>query len=285
MIWLPKASNAFGIQNAFAPEEAVTGFPLLSEAWASVIPVLLPAEVQPLISSINDYVARLGLLMETQRRFVANAAHQLRTPLTLLKTQASFGLREKKAAGKDEALRGLSTTLKHMTRLTNQLLVLARAEPGTNHGARMDIDLVPVLEQVGVEFSALAIAKDMKVLIDHNAPHIITHGNPTLLRELMANLIDNALRYGPPYTRVDVSLQQRTGEVVFFVRDEGPGICAADREKVFERFYRVPGTASEGSGLGLAIVAEIVRSHDGKIELRETPAGSGLEARVTLPGP
>ena len=98
-----------------------------------------PAEVQPLIASVNDYIGRLGLLMETQRRFVANAAHQLRTPLSLLKTQSTYGLREKTLAGKQEALSGITASLDHVSRLTNQLLVLARAEPGTNHGARHDL--------------------------------------------------------------------------------------------------------------------------------------------------
>jgi two-component system sensor histidine kinase TctE len=242
-----------------------------------------PTEVQPLIASVNDYVSRLGLLMETQRRFVANAAHQLRTPLTLLKTQSTYGLREKTLAGKQEALSGLSTTLDHVSRLTNQLLVLARAEPGTNHGARMDTDLVPIVNKLMEDFSNPALDRGIDLGLELGQSQYLVHGNPTLLRELMANLIDNALIHSGTSRVVTVKLATSHGRVTFSVSDTGPGIPEEERGKVFERFYRLPGTKSEGSGLGLAIVAEIVTSHDGTITLNVPAEGKGLVVEVTLP--
>jgi two-component system sensor histidine kinase TctE len=242
-----------------------------------------PAEVQPLISSVNDYVSRLGLLMETQRRFVANAAHQLRTPLTLLKTQSTYGLRENTLAGKQEALKGVANTLEHVSRLTNQLLALARAEPGTNHGARMDTDLVPIIEKLMEDFSASALDREIDLGLELERNACVVYGNPTLLRELMANLIDNALIHSGPASVVTAKLVVARDVVTFSVADTGPGIPPDEREKVFERFYRLPGTKKEGSGLGLAIVAEIVASHNGSISLNTPADGHGLIVDVTLP--
>ena len=242
-----------------------------------------PVEVQPLVTSLNDYIARLSLLMETQRRFVANAAHQLRTPLTLLKTQATFGLREETTTGKDEALNAVTTSLDYLTRLTNQLLVLARAEPGTNHGARVDIDLVPIVRKLMEDFAPVALDRNIDLGIELGDAKVMVHGNPTLLRELMSNLIDNALRYSFTEGVVTVKLSALGTKVIFTVEDSGPGIPPGERDKVFERFYRVHGAISEGSGLGLAIVAEIVASHDGGVALREPESGKGLIVEVTLP--
>jgi two-component system, OmpR family, sensor histidine kinase TctE len=242
-----------------------------------------PVEVQPLVTSLNDYIARLSLLMETQRRFVANAAHQLRTPLTLLKTQATFGLREETTTGKDEALNGVTASLDHLTRLTNQLLVLARAEPGTNHGARVDIDLVPIVQKLMENFAPFALDRNIDLGIELGNAKVVVHGNPTLLRELMSNLIDNALRYSLTDGVVTVKLAALDMKVVFTVEDSGPGIPPGERDRVFERFYRVHGASSEGSGLGLAIVAEIVVSHEGGVALREPESGKGLIVEVTLP--
>eukprot|EP01037_Dinobryon_pediforme_P014293 gene14293-14416_t len=191
-----------------------------------------PAEVQPLIGSINTYVARLNLLMETQRRFVANAAHQIRTPLTLLKTQATFGLREKTLAGKDEALAGLSASLDHLARLTNQLLILARAEPGINHGARANTDLIPIVQRLMEDFAITALDRSIDFGLELGQPCVEVYGNPTLLRELMANLIDNALRYTTEQSVVTVSLGAVGGEAKFIVQDSGLGIPVSEREKM-----------------------------------------------------
>lgn len=244
---------------------------------------LAPSEVQPLVMSVNDYAARLSLLMETQRRFVANAAHQLRTPLTLLKTQATFGLREKTKTGKDEALHGVGQSVDHLTRLTNQLLVLARAEPGTNHGARVDIDLMPIIKKLMEDFASTALDRNIDLGLDIKSEVAVVHGNPTLLRELMANVIDNALRYTPQGGTVTVALGATAAMIKFVVQDTGLGIAASEREKVFERFYRVDGSTADGSGLGLAIVKEILATHGGAISLRGPTSGSGLIVEIDLP--
>jgi len=274
-----------GLQRGLVPLKSLQT--LMSERQIGALTPLdapsAPAEVQPLIASVNDYVSRLGLLIETQRRFVANAAHQLRTPLTLLKTQSTYGLRERTLAGKHEALTGISITLDNVSRLTNQLLVLARAEPGTNHGARMDTDLVPILNKLMEDFLASALDRGIDLGLELGQDQCVVHGNPTLLRELIANLIDNALIHSGSAGVVTVKLSASKDMVSFIVADTGPGIPTKERDKVFERFYRLPGTKSEGSGLGLAIVAEIVASHNGTITLNAPAQGHGLMVEVNLP--
>ena len=274
-----------GLQRGLRPLKSLQA--MMSERRVGALSPLdapsAPSEVQPLIASVNDYVARLGLLMETQRRFVANAAHQLRTPLTLLKTQSAYGLREKTITGKQEALSGIATSLDYVSRLTNQLLVLARAEPGTNHGARVDIDLVPIVSKLMEDFSATALDRSIDLGLELEREQVVVHGNPTLLRELMGNLIDNALIHSGSGSDVTVSLAAANNVVTFTVTDTGPGIPSEERGKVFERFYRMQGTKSEGSGLGLAIVAEIVLSHNGKITLDSPSQGQGLIVKVILP--
>lgn len=274
-----------GLQRGLVPLKSLQA--MMSERRIGALTPLdapsAPAEVQLLIASVNDYVSRLGLLMDTQRRFVANAAHQLRTPLTLLKTQSTYGLREKTLAGKQEALRGVAVTLDHVSRLTNQLLVLARAEQGTNHGARMDTDLVPIVHKLMEDFSTPALDRDIDLGLELTQNRHIVHGNPTLLRELMANLIDNALSHSGDGSVVTATLAASEDMVSFTVADTGPGIPKEEREKVFERFYRLQGTKGEGSGLGLAIVAEIVASHNGTISLKEPTQGHGLVVEVNLP--
>ena len=243
-----------------------------------------PAEVQPLVAALNDYMARLSLLIETQRRFIANATHQLRTPLTLLRTQASFGMREASLAGKDDALGAIRTSVDHLTRLTNQLLVLARAEPGTSHGARVAVDLLPMAAKVLADFSSAALDKQSDLGLDADVAELTVHGNPTLLRELISNLIDNALRYTPPGGTVTLFLRRSGQEAILRVEDNGPGIPAQEREKVFERFYRLDASKAEGSGLGLAIVREILTASEGTITLKDPPSGmTGLVVEVRLP--
>ena len=274
-----------GLQRGLVPLKSLQA--MMNERQIGALTALeapsAPSEVQPLIASVNDYVSRLALLMETQRRFVANAAHQLRTPLTLLKTQSTYGLREKTLDGKQEALTGIATSLEHVSRLTNQLLVLARAEPGTNHGARMDTDLVPIVSKLMEDFSTTALDRGIDLGLELTQGPFIVHGNPTLLRELMANLIANALVHSGAHSIVTVRLSTSGDVVSFCVADTGPGIPPEEREKVFERFYRLPGNQNEGSGLGLAIVAEIVASHNGKISLEAPPDGRGLVVEVKLP--
>ena len=192
-------------------------------------------------------------------------------------------MREKTLAGKQEALSGITASLDHVSRLTNQLLVLARAEPGTNHGARMDTDLVPIVHKLMEDFSAPALDRGIDLGLELAQSQCVVHGNPTLLRELIANLIDNALIHSGRDGIVTVKLAASKDKVSFIVIDTGPGIPPEEREKVFERFYRLAGTKSEGSGLGLAIVAEIADSHNGNVLLKAPSQGHGLVVEVNIP--
>ncbi|MBV9440056.1 MAG: sensor histidine kinase [Candidatus Eremiobacteraeota bacterium] len=239
-------------------------------------------ELAPLVHALNGYMERLSRQLAAQRRFIANAAHQLRTPLAVLRTQAQVALREDDQAIKDEAARGVVRTTRHMARLTNQLLVLSKME-GEGQAAAAVVDMVVLTRQVLEEFADRAVASDIDLAFESSVAHVFTRGNATMLREVVANLTDNALRYAEN-APVEVHVAAAGDRVVLTVADRGPGIPAESRELVFERFYRMrEREPSTGSGLGLAIVREIVTAAGGTVELGNNPAGRGLLVTVALP--
>lgn len=276
----------------------------------------LPSEVHPLVVAFDAALARIERYIATQRRFVANAAHQLHTPLTLLKMQTHYGLHEDDAQAKTEALRALDDGLARLSRLINQLLTLARAEPHTP--PKPDVKpahIVALTEEALAALAPLALDNRIDLSLDidtdiENAPPPLVAASPTLIREMVANLVENALRYTPAGGAVTVSIRHEprpaavttasTGtstvagdDIVVRVTDTGPGIPPAEREHVFERFYRVLGSGIDGNGLGLAIVREIVEGAGGSIALADgpkgqepggsEPGGRGLEVTVRLP--
>lgn len=244
------------------------------------------SELRPLVAALNTYMGRVAGQMAAQRRFVANAAHQLRTPLALLSTQVAFARRTGEAGERAEALAGAEESTRRLARLAAQLLTLSRAEPGSRRPRHEDIDLAQSARQVLEGLAHLAVERDIDLGLDVNAP-AVTRGDGAMMREAVVNLVENALRYTPKGGTVTVTVDGGAGdagpEAVLVVEDSGPGIAAEERDKVFERFYRVPGTPGEGSGIGLSIVREVVDGAGGRLLLGAAAAG-GLRVEMRLPG-
>ncbi|WP_192181398.1 sensor histidine kinase [Mesorhizobium amorphae] len=239
------------------------------------------SEIRPLIDALNVYMERVRAQMAAQRRFIANAAHQLRTPLALLSTQASYALREGAAEARQEALVALQASSGRLARLAEQLLTLSRAEPGSRRPRADRVDLTEAARHVLETQAPASLARNIDLGLDETGPVTVV-GDGTMLREMIVNLVDNALRYTPAGGTVTVKLAAINGEAVLTVADDGPGIPADEREHVFERFYRLAGATEEGSGLGLAIVREVVENAGGRVTLADGAAG-GLVVEVRLP--
>lgn len=250
----------------------------------------IPAEVKPLINAVNHHMERIGAMLQARKRFVADAAHQLRTPLAVLRTQIDYGLRQSDAGEMRLALQGLGHSVRHAHRLTNQLLSLSSAE-AVNGLARERgrTDLFQLAREVALDLSPLAVSRQIDLAFDGaDLPEAARQvwGHAAQLRELIVNLLDNALRYTPPSGSVTVSVMPTSSGLRLGVSDSGPGIAPAERAKVFQRFYRILGsTQIEGSGLGLAIVREIALAHGAQVTLADGPGGIGLSVWVDFPVP
>lgn len=246
----------------------------------------VPHEVKPLVDAINLHMERIGAMLEARRRFITDAAHQLRTPLAVLNTQAEYALRQHSESDMRPAIEALHHSLGSAIRLTNQLLSLSRAEPINGlMAARQPVDIVAVARDMVVELLPLAERKEIDLGFEGGAAPLVVAGHPVLLRELVANLVDNALRYTPEGGIVTVAVDlapEAASMARIRVIDNGPGIPAQFREQVFLRFFRLDGGDYTGSGLGLSIVREIVHGHDGEISLADAPGG-GLLVEVRLP--
>lgn len=243
-----------------------------------------PQEVQPLIRAINDLLARLASAISAQQRFIADAAHQLRTPIAGLKTQTELALRQSQLADVHDTLQQLQTATERSTRLVNQLLSLARAEPGAKREHDVErLDLARLVREVTTEWVTRALARDIDLGFDGEDSAAWVKGDAFLLREMLANLLDNAVRYTQSGGQVTARVAAGPKDVVLSVEDNGPGIPEPERERVFERFYRALGTGTEGCGLGLAIVREIALSHRAQVTLGAGAGGRGTVARVVFP--
>lgn len=243
-----------------------------------------PREVRALASAVNTLLSAVNRNVETQKRFISDAAHQLRTPLAGLKSQAELAL----AANQDPQLRArLERVRESATRsahLVTQLLTLARAEPeSAMQQGRVQVDLSALARELAVEYVPRALQLGMDLGFDEaqSSPAVCVTGNPLLLREALANLIDNALRYAGDGAEITVRARRAGETAVVEVDDSGPGIPSTEHEHVFERFVR--GTHDgQGCGLGLAIVREIVQQHRGQVALFNL-SPKGLRVRVSLP--
>jgi two-component system sensor histidine kinase TctE len=266
-------------------------------------PRQVPEEISPLVGSLNDMLARVAHTIAAQKRFIADAAHQMKTPLAGMRMQAELALRQVDAEEIHRSLEQLAKSSESATRLVNQLLALARAENQPHAGlALAPLDLGQLARSVVQDWVQASFAHEID--LGYEAPAESTgpveiDGNPLMLRELLSNLIDNALRYTPPGGSVTVRVR-RAGDdaagadhgdagappprqAVLEVEDTGPGIAPAERHRVFERFYRILGTTAPGSGLGLAIVREIARQHGAGIVILDNP-DSPRRTRNKLPG-
>ncbi len=243
-----------------------------------------PQEVRPLISAMNELLQRLSLALAAEQRFIADAAHQLRTPIAGLKTQTELALRQAPAGEAHATLTQLHSAAQQATRLVNQLLSLARAEPATGRAHTVEpIDLVQLAREVTAEWVPRAIERNVDLGFDSDADTAAVTGDPFLVREMLNNLIDNGVRYTQGGGHVTVRVNREAGKPRLSVEDNGPGIPQAERERVFERFYRVLGTGAEGCGLGLAIVTEIAQSHSATVKLTPAAADTGTMVSVVFP--
>ncbi len=242
----------------------------------------LPEEIAPLVGAINDLLGRLDHLLSKQRSFIADAAHEMRTPLTAIKLQAQVMAASATAEDRQVALAALRAGVDRATHLVEQLLQLARFDAEAMYAPMLQPCRVAQLaRQLVIEFSQLAEERRIDLGLGHCDDGVIA-ADEAGLRILLGNLIDNALRYAGEGSRVDVEVRAEADRVSLWVIDTGPGIPAAAHEQVFERFRRLASADIPGSGLGLAIVREIVELHHGQIHLLDTPGG-GLSVRVDLP--
>ena len=251
------------------------------DSLAPLVEAGVPEEARPLVYSLNDLLARLKAALDAQRALVADAAHELRTPLTALQLQVQLVERASSSEERTAALGELQSGLQRAIHAVQQLLTLARQEPGAADYRVVPVNLAELVRHVVVEQARLAEAKNIDLGVTQANETAVVSGDREALRILLSNLISNALRYTPDGGRVDVScgLDQETAFIA--VDDSGPGIPPEERERVFDRFYR-GGTGSEiGSGLGLSIVRAIAVRHQAQISLDESETG-GLRARVTF---
>lgn len=242
-----------------------------------------PAEAKPLVAALNKLFDRVEEANRNQQRFLANAAHQLRTPLAGLQAHTELAMSQHPVpeACRVELEYVHSATIR-TARLANQLLALARAEPGgTRPTDSAQVDLRQIVEECADEWVHRSMARDVDLGFDL-APGSVA-GDPFLLRELLVNLIANAVEYTNPGDHVTIRTGIARGNTFMEVEDDGPGIPLAERERVLERFYRSPGTTGTGSGLGLAIVREIASAHGARVEIGDGAGGRGCCVRLIFP--
>jgi len=262
---------------------------------SDVDPALVHKEVRPLVAAMNSSRSRLHLLISSQRRFIADASHQLRTPLTVLKTQAELALREcdrpgvppeETRAALRHIVHSIAATTDSTVNLANRLLTLARIEHGGDaDGAAAPVSLRDGARQVGLEMAMAAVAKNIDLSLEAERDCVVS-GQALLLHEMIANLVDNALRYTPAGGQVVLRVLDGEAGVALEVEDSGPGIAPPERERVFAPFYRAAATLERnpgGAGLGLAIVRDIANLHGAAITLDAGAGGIGLKVTVLFP--
>jgi two-component system OmpR family sensor kinase len=264
----------------------------------------LPREVMPLVQALNALLGRLTQVLDTQKTFIADAAHELRTPLAAVQIQAQLVARAQDAATRDEAIADLQAGVARATRLTGQLLTLARAEPD-GHQLEHRVDLRALLTDCVAEHVPLAQQRGVDLGMDMPGQasadiDVTICGDAEALRAMFGNLLDNATKYTPAGGHVDVGLLIDGGHPVVRIADSGPGIPPAERERVFDRFYRATSAAAgantgtgaahqrtdvKGTGLGLAIVRRVADQHHAAITLGDCAAGGGLQVDVRFCAP
>lgn len=245
-----------------------------------------PQEARPLIQALNALFARVTALQDRERRFAADAAHELRTPLAAIRTHAEVA---RAARSEDERRRAMDNVLRGSDRaahLVDQLLLLARLEPQDALPSATRVALAEVAARAVADCAPLAAAGDIDLgLTTVDATNAVVDGNAELLAIMARNLVDNAVRYAAAGGTVDVAVTRTAAGISLVVADDGPGLSAEERGRIFDRFYRKLGTGREGSGLGLSIVARIVELHGARITLDPGIGGRGLAVTITFPAP
>lgn len=242
----------------------------------------LPDEVRPLVQELNLLFGRVKTAFEAQQHFVADAAHELRTPLAALRLQAQSLDRADNPDARRVAVARLTAGIDRATRLVEQLLVLARQEATAAEGAvSRPVDLADLARRTVADLAGVAAAKGVDLGVQQADPATV-EGQPDALQILLRNLVDNAVKYTPGGGTVDISVQHEGQKIVVQVEDSGPGIPPEERERVFDRFYRVAGSDAAGSGLGLAIIKAIAERHGATLALDASQRLGGLKAVVTF---
>jgi signal transduction histidine kinase len=241
----------------------------------------LPEEIEPLVTELNRLLERLQRAFSAQRAFISDAAHELRSPLTALRLQLQLLDRAPDEASRREARARLGAAVDRAIHLIEQLLALARSEP---QDAALDealVDLGSVAAEGVRDTHELAMSRNTDLGLEAE-PNVLVRGNREALRVLVRNLVDNAVRYTPPHGTVQVRCRSSATQSLLEVMDSGPGIALADRERVFDRFYRRAAAQEGGTGLGLAIVKSIAERHGALVSLNQAPGG-GLLVTVSFP--
>jgi two-component system sensor histidine kinase QseC len=236
----------------------------------------LPPEISTVVNALNQLLQRLAYTLNNERRFTSDAAHELRTPLSVLKVQAQVALRAETIADKDIALQEVVKGVDRATHLVAQLLVLARMD-ASNNMQKQNVDVKEVIYQVISDLSWVALNKQIDLGVEINAESIMLESNPEALYTLLRNLVDNAILYTPEQGQVTLYLNQTTDKIFLMVQDSGIGISIEQQQQVFERFCRGEDNDKQGSGLGLSIVKRIVDLHEAQIQFKPVEQGCCVE--------
>lgn len=250
----------------------------------AIHPASAPAEIRPLVEALNGLFQRVEQTIDAERRFTADAAHELRTPLAALQAQLQVAQRARNGEEHDRSLQHLQSGLSRAARLVDQMLQLARLDPESGLPHPQPVDLTALGEAVCADLGAQIIARNIDFSFESPGPAIVT-GHAEWLRVLIRNLVDNAVRYTPEGGTVTVRIERQNGRLTLAVSDSGPGIPAAQRSAVLQRFHRLDQGGQPGSGLGLAIVARIAELHAAQLYLGTSPMTKGLDIRVQFAAP
>lgn len=242
----------------------------------------LPDEVRPLVHELNLLFGRVRKAFEAQQHFVADAAHELRSPLAALKLQILSLERAADDNARKIAVARVTAGIERATRLVEQLLVLARQEGSANDMQLAPVSLSELVKRTLGDMTGVAAARQIDLGL-HHADEASVAGQPDALVILLRNLVDNAIKYTPSGGTVDLEVRRAGGRAVLCVEDSGPGIAPEERERVFSRFYRVPGSEAGGSGLGLAIIKSIAERHGATLALEQSERLGGLRVRIDFP--
>ncbi len=240
-----------------------------------------PSEMIPMLDALNALFGRIARVMEAERRFTSDAAHELRTPIAAIRAQAQVALAETDGAQRRHALLATLQGCDRATRLVEQLLTLSRLDAGAVPDL-VPIELAALVRQVVSETAAGAIAKRQEIELDA-APGCLVRGDPVLLSVLVRNLVDNAIRYSPPGAKLRISILAPDDSVSLRVEDSGPGVGAADAQRLGERFFRILGSGEEGSGLGWSIVRRVAAAHEAQVQIGRSERLGGLAVEIGFP--
>ena len=240
-----------------------------------------PSEMAPMLDALNGLFRRIAELLESERRFTADAAHELRTPIAGIRAQAQVALGATEDSERSHALHATLQGCDRATRLVEQLLTLSRLESGAEH-ALVAVDLAALARQVLAEVAPLALSKQQAIEANASNPCTV-QGDATLLSVMIRNLVDNAIRYSPQGAIVKIAVSTEQGAVRLLLDDSGPGMSSADIDRMGERFFRVVGSGQDGSGLGWSIARRIAAVHRAVVRVAKSELLGGLSVEVRFP--